>query len=139
MDLADGLPVEQPAVVIPWHIREAELRELVGEAALTHVTRGYFTTTCTLLGGLRLSVGFHFTPRTQGRLREFELFRQFQTPLRGSYAEFQRHLESALGLPTHTENRESDYPSHEWRTSGVSVVHYVLDRFGPEEHVRFRK
>ena len=60
MDLGEGLPIEEPEVLVPWHIRELELREIVGAGALTRVSRGYFTTTCTLLGGLRLAVGFHF-------------------------------------------------------------------------------
>ena len=137
MDVSDGYRIEQPDVLVPWHIKESVLLDLLPSRP-THVTNGYYTLPCVSLGGLHHNIGFHFEPRNGGRLREFELFRGSYPNLDQSFQEFERHLERTLGPPTTTDKGNAGFPHLTWRLGKVQVVHYVLDRFGPEEHVRFR-
>ena len=139
LDFSRGFVIEEPSVVIPWGATEQELVEIVGAEALNHVTRGYYTVQCVALGGLRIHLGFHFQPRSGGKLWEFEVFRGDMTPLETSFAEFQAHLEAVLGPPSSTSDADGEFSHYEWRTPDLHVYHYVLDRFGPEEHVRFKR
>jgi hypothetical protein len=68
-----------------------------------------------------------------------EFFRTSYADQAGSYQEFQRHLEQTFGQPTSTTPGSEGFPSHTWRLPGAEVVHFVYDRFGPEEHVRIKK
>jgi hypothetical protein len=84
-------------------------------------------------------VGFHFRPQSEtGALAELEFFDNGSHDLQASFAVYQRHLELAFGKPSHTSagSFSSDMPSYEWRRGRLRVSHFVMDRFGPEEHVR---
>ena len=124
---------------IPWLISQAKLTSIVGADCLTTVTTDYLVTRCSLLGGLNLSLGFHFKG---SKLLECELFRHLPVSLAESYAEFQQHLTLTFGAPTQTIPGGADagygcgYDHHEWRFGRTRIRHYVLDRFGCEEHVR---
>jgi len=59
--------------------------------------------------------------------------------LPGNYQDFQQHFENVFGKPSKTENGREGFPSHEWLVPGARIVHYVFDRFGPEEHMRITK
>jgi hypothetical protein len=139
MDISKGFQIEQPQVFVPWKIHEEQLQEIFREHTLRHVTHGYYTTSCTSLGGLSHELGFHFHPRGGGVLIEFEFFRRSYPDQAASYAEFQRHLESTFGAPNISTPGSEGFPSCTWRLPGAEVVHFVFDRFGPEEHVRIKK
>lgn len=137
MDIRHGFSLELPAVTVPWGISELELKNLFG-ADLRHVTKGYFTVTCTSLGGLRHELGFHFEPQTGGRLVELEFFRRAYPDQEASYREFQKHFEDQFGPPASVKPGSEGLPTCEWRFGPVSIHHFVYDRFGPEEHMRVR-
>lgn len=139
MDISRGFQIEQPELFISWKISETELQQIFSAHPLRHVTHGYFTTHCTSLGGLSHELGFHFHRRAGGVLIELEFFRPSFTDQAGSYQESQRHLDQAFGQPTSTTPGSEGFPSHTWRLTGAEVVHFVYDRFGPEEHVRIKK
>ena len=139
MNLAEGFQIEQPALLVPWKIREDELQRLFSGHPLCHVTAGYFTTSCVSLTGLTHELGFHFHPRGGGVLVELEFFRRAYPDMIASYQEFQRHLEATFGPPTSTSPGSEGLPSHSWSVSGASIRHLVFDRFGPEEHVRIQR
>jgi len=106
---------------------------------LRRVTDGYYTTPCRVLRDLAIMIGFHFAPRSAGRLAYFELFRTRYDDLQASFDEFQVHLEQSFGKPTIQERSASGFPAYRWEFGDVAVFHYVFDRFGPEEHVEIRK
>jgi hypothetical protein len=135
VDLSAGYRVEVPDVLVPWHISEQELLNLLPSAP-RHVTTGYYTLPCASLGGLQHDLGFHFAPRAGGRLVELELFRRSYPDLHQSFEEFQRHLVQTFGEPSAVDDGDAGFPHFTWRMARARVVHYVLDRFGPEEHVR---
>ncbi len=138
-----GLELEDPRVTVPWGIRPPELwglfRSSGREDLLRLVTDGYIVLRCRTLGGLETQLGFHFTPRSEkGRLAELELFDNGQKDLKASYDLYESHLEQLFGRPSRSKpgTVAADLPWHEWRTRGVRVRHYVMERFGPEEHLR---
>src|SRR5215469_18128800 len=95
-DIRKGLQLEDPPVFVPWDIAEQELSDTLGRFKLRRVTDGYHTMPCTVLGGLTIMVGFHFAPRSGGRLAYFELFRKLYDDLQASFDEFQAHLEQTF-------------------------------------------
>lgn len=137
MDIARGFSIEQPVAFVPWGITETQLKALLG-ANLRHVTRGYYTAHCKSLGGMEHELGFHFKPRANGRLLELEFFRQAYPCQEESFKEFQDHFEHVFGAPSKTFPGTCGLPSHEWQLKGVTIVHFVHDRFGPEEHMRIK-
>jgi hypothetical protein len=139
MDLSKGFQIEQPRVFVPWDTPESQFEDGFGKLHLRPVTHGYFTAHCTSLQGLSHELGFHFYPRNNGKLVEFEFFRSSYPDLGASYQEFQRHLEATFGQPTITVSGSEGYPSHTWRFPGAEVVHLVQEHFGPAEYVRIKK
>jgi hypothetical protein len=138
MDLSKGFQIEEPNVFVPWDITETQLQKCFEGSQLRRVTDAYFTTHCTSLSGLSHELGFHFYPRHDGRLAEFEFFRNACPDLATSYQAFQRHLEKTFGLPTLTSPGSEGYLSHTWTLPGVEIVHFVQEHFGPAECVRIR-
>ena len=104
-----------------------------------HVTAGYYVIDCTSLCGLHHALGFHFRPDENGRLRELEFFRRAYPDMHESYAEFQRHLEVAFGTPANQKPGDEGLPNCTWHSGGATIRHYILYRFGPEEHVRMMR
>lgn len=139
MNIHDGFKIDRPDTFVPWGITEAELMSLLGEYGLRNVTQGYYTLTCETLGGLKHELGFHFTPRKSGRLLELEFFRRSYPDQAASYNEFQEYFERTFGKPSKTTPVNKGFSSHEWKVKGAKISHYVVDRFGPEEHVRIHK
>jgi hypothetical protein len=137
MDIRHGFSLESPAATIPWGISEVELKTLLG-SALRRVTKGYSTVSCTSLGGLCHELGFHFEPRTGGRLVELEFFRRAHPDQEASYREFQEHFENQFGPPATVLSGSEGLPTCEWHFGPVSIRHFVFDRFGPEKHMRVR-
>jgi hypothetical protein len=143
VNLRSGLEVEEPHAVVPWGISQTELQCLFGESGagsqLRFVTDGYYVLHGRTIGGLNTSVGLQLRPRSEkGRLTELEFFDNGKKELQASFRLFQQHLEHALGPPSRTKagSFSRDLPSYEWYLGRIRVYHWVMDRFGPEEHVR---
>src|ERR1700739_2910331 len=98
VDLKTGFQIEEPAVFVPWGIREERLLEIL-PIEPRHVTGGYYVIDCTALTGLRHALGFHFRPPAGGRLRELEFFRHAYPDMEESFLDFQAHLEATFGAP----------------------------------------
>ncbi len=140
MDLREGFQLDDPLVFVPWTVTDAGLRRLLWERGLRRVTTGYYVLSdCLSLGGLRCELGFHFVPRGGDRLDELEFFRRAYPDQAASFREFQECFERAFGPPTATRPGDEGFPSHEWAVPGARIVHYVIERFGPEEHMRIQR
>ena len=137
MDIASGFEVEFPEAFIPWGIKEKELMNILGDN-LRHVTTGYYTITCQSLGGMAHELGFHFEPRKNGVLNELEFFRRTYHNQMASFEEFQDHFQEFFGPPTTSKEVSNEFPFHQWNLNGATIVHYIFDRFGPEEHMRIK-
>jgi hypothetical protein len=137
VDLSEGFRIDEPAVLVPWRVSEKELEGLL-EPVLRHVTDKYWTARVSVLGGLRCILGFHFRGK-RGELSELEFFRDSYPDQASSFDEFQRYFEKAFGSPTECTSRSEWFPSYRWLVPGAEIIHLVLDRFGPEEHMRIRR
>ena len=135
MDLSRGFQIEDPDVFIPWGSGEDEIRILL-PGIVRLVSTGYLTAKVRSLGGMAHVLGFHFQPREAGSLHELELFQFGQPDMSASFAEWQTHLEQTFGLPTSQSPGDAGRSSYTWQIGAAQVRHLVVDRFGPEEHVR---
>ena len=139
MDIDKGFQIDQPNIFVPWDIDENTLTDLFKGQELKHVTTGYYTINCTSLDSLNCMIGFHFDPRSNGRLNELEFFRMNYDNQQKSFAEFQNAFTNSFGQPSSTTKGNEGFNNYEWRLNNVQIVHYVFDRFGPEEHMRIKK
>jgi hypothetical protein len=136
MNLSRGFQIATPPIFIPWLTDAAGVEKLLGGTAFKKVTAGYYTLDCEPLPGLRCLLGLHL--HQTGRFSELEFFRASYENQKASFDEFQKHFETVFGLPTIKKEGSEGFPSYEWRLDGARIVHYVFDRFGPEEHMRIQ-
>jgi hypothetical protein len=137
MNIDQGFEIEHPKAFVRWEATEEDLKSTLGKE-LRHVTKGYYTITCKTLGGIEHELGFHFSPRKHGVLTELEFFRRSYEDQADSYNEFQRHLVATFGKPHKSSPGNEGFESHEWNIGRNTIVHYVHNRFGPEEHMRIK-
>ena len=130
MNLQNGFQLDEPAVLVPWSITEAELQELLANSKLHKVTGGYYTLDCRPLGGLAHTIGFHFRDDVIGL---FEFFQKGENVK--SFSEFQTHLEMTFGAPTQCRAGTEGFNDYRWLIDGFEIIHTVQERFGPEERL----
>jgi hypothetical protein len=144
-ELALGLRLEDPAVLIPWGASIDEVLGMFrahGRDEPRKVTASYYTSATRLVGGTRVKVGFHFGRKeAPAGLEQFELFDNGEREIEKSYQLFHRSLVEQFGEPSlqRAGDLGASMPYCEWRAGSVQLVHYVIDRFGPEEHVTLGK
>jgi len=135
VNLSEGYQIEDPQVLVPWGITEGQLLKLL-PVKPREVTDGYYWLNCVSLSGLGHVLGFHFAPRQDGRLSEFEVFRRSYGDMVASYDEFQHHLVATFGEPTQQTPGDEGLPNCTWQLGTAQTQHSVFNRFRPEEHVR---
>jgi hypothetical protein len=91
------------------------------------------------IGTIIRKTDHNYNSKNIGKLRELEFFRKAYPDLKKSFDEFQFYFEKAFGQPSQSEISGNDFLHHEWKFKGIRICHYVLDRFGPEEHLRIKK
>ncbi len=133
-----GFHLGEPDVFVPWGITEDDLFAIIPKDNLHHVTGGYYTLPCRVLGVLEIMIGFHFDDFTKN-LYKFEFFRTSYPDLKVSYDEFQEYLEKLFGEPHKSIGGGDGFPDNEWTFGSIKVFHYIADRFGPEEHVHIER
>jgi hypothetical protein len=104
--LINGFTLFSPERFVPWEITEVQLTAIFDGLPLKHITTGYFVLDCEPFAGLQCSLGFHL--HSAKVLTELEFFRNNYSNQKKSYDEFQLHLETAFGQPTHTEKEVTD-------------------------------
>lgn len=139
MTIDKGFKIDQPDIFVPWDIDEKQLTDLFKGKNLHNVTTGYYVTDSESLDGLKCKIGFHFEPRKNGRLQELEFFRTNYNDLSKSYKEFQDFFTRKFGKPTKSTPGDEGFEIHQWDLKGVNIGHFVIDRFGPEEHMRIKR
>lgn len=135
MNLENGLHLESPAILVPWSLNRWQLRNLLPNPEQAHkVTARYIVLhDIVSLGGLTHDLGLHFG--VFGKLAKFEYFRRSGPGPEDSYREFQKHLERTFGLPTQREPGTEGFDRCIWKLNGAEIMHELIMRFGPEEHV----
>ncbi len=139
MEISKGFKIDKPDIFVDWNIHENDLQKLFFDFDLKKVTTGYFTADCKSLNGLVCKIGFHFEPRKNGVLKELEFFRIDYKDQKKSFTEFQTYFENSFGKPDKKTPENEGFSNYEWNLNGIQIVHFVFDRFGPEEHMRIKK
>lgn len=139
IDIDKGFQINSPNIFVPWEINEKTLNELFIGQELKRVTTGYYSASCTSLDKLNCIIGFHFEPQSNGRLNELEFFRNEYRDQQKSFDDFQRCFTQTFGEPTIRTKGYDGFYNYEWRFNNIKIVHFVYDRFGPEEHMRIKK
>jgi hypothetical protein len=139
MNIQTGFQIDNPKIFVPWDINEQALINLFNGHELKKVTKGYYTTNCVSLNGLTCMLGFHFESNEKIRLNELEFFRLDYSDQQKYFNEFQSHFVNAFGSPSKITKGNEGFNSYVWTLGNIEIVHYVFDRFGPEEHMRIKK
>ena len=86
-----------------------------------------------------LMIGIHFNAV---KIEFIEIFRPLEYynsenfDINVSFAELSKVLHKRYGNPIVTTSASiNGYPCEQWLTSDYIVNHYIMDRFGPEEHL----
>lgn len=107
------------------------------------VSRGYivfegFAFNC----DIPLMIGVHFNAV---KIEFIEIFRPLayyeseNFDINISFSELSKVLRKRYGEPIVTTSTSiNDYPCEEWHTSDYMVNHYIMDRFGLEEHLHIK-
>lgn len=133
MDLTTGFQIATPSIFVPWLLDNPGIEALLASVPHKKVTYGYYTLECEPFSGLRCMLGLHTRPN--GKLTKLEFFRTSYADQKGSFEEFQRYFEAAFGPPTTKKDGSEGLPDYQWHLKSAVIVHYVFDRFGPEEHM----
>ena len=139
MEITKGFKIDKPDIFVDWKIKENDLQKLFRDSDLKKITTGYYTADCESLSGLNCMIGFHFEPRKDGILKELEFFRTDYSDHKKSFNDFQKHFESSFGKPDKSSSGNEGFKNYEWNLHSIQIVHFVFDRFGPEEHMRIKK
>ena len=134
-----GFQIDCPKIFVPWDIDVNTLKDLFKGQNLVNVATGYYTTRCTSFDNLNCMLGFHFEPCLNGRLNELEFFRTDCDNQKKSFDEFQKCFSQSFGQPTNKIKGNEGFYNYEWQINNIQILHFVFDRFGPEENLRIRK
>ncbi len=134
----DGFPLDEPAISIPRSVLKLYAR--LKEAGVSHhtVTDDYFI----FCGKLRhyaapVMIGIHHNMMLLEFIEIFHTKEYYQSPdydIYRSYRDFSRALCEEYG-PSTPRVIPGDFPSEVWHRRGLRIDHYIMDRFGPEEHL----
>jgi hypothetical protein len=147
VDVSLGLQMEKPNILIPWECSEKTLECLLEPYGPERAHSG-FTLPCVLWGGVKQIIGFQFGKDGQSGNYEGRGFWavHFIMESPGEFVEdywtFQKGMEAAFGQPELESGPDPsvyDLPGFRWRLRHVSIDHWVMERFGPEEHRDFSK
>ena len=138
-DIENGLLLEDPPTTVRWEITCEDLVRALGNAVREVAANCYLGGPFRLYRDKLCRIGFHFD---NDHLSAFELYWSDEGDLSKSFAEFQQWLEATFGPPTRRSDPDptkidlsAGYSHFDWEVGPVLIKHYVLDRFGPEEHV----
>ena len=88
---------------------------------------------------IQLMIGIHFNALKIEYIEIFRTLEYYQSEaydVNVSFSELSQMLQNKYGKPLITTAASiSGYPCEQWRTPDYIVNHYIMDRFGPEEHL----
>lgn len=106
----------------------------------TVITAGYITFRgCVFDSDIPLMIGIHFNSHKVEFIeifRTLEYYQSEQYDINVSFNELSSILRKKYGKPlVLTSASISGYPCEQWMTPSFIVNHYIMDRFGPGEHL----
>jgi len=131
-----GIPIRDPDIFIPWDLNESDFIGIFQEKNVIKVVeKGYFVRDITFLGEKHCNMGVYFKETLRRIAFSRDSYNDYNDILM-SYNAFQVALKKAFGKPDKRKSIETDFQSCEWNiSSNITICHYVINRFGLEEHM----
>jgi hypothetical protein len=129
-----GLQIDDPKVFLRWNMKTRDIGIRSCNQSISCVTDNYYVIEDAKLFNYTLccNVGLHFNKR----LKSFEFFRSDYKDLNQSYTDFQAIIVNKFGEPSKRNTNATSFEYCEWELSSkIKIYHYVLNRFGLEEHL----
>ena len=135
-DILKGIKIDEPKIFIPWDIDEQTFADKFKSNSVSLVAEKYYSVKgVTILGESNCNIGVYF----DNKLRKVGISRDnyagYDDYIK-SFKSFQAILIRGFGQPTKCERTLNDFEDCEWKISdSIKIYHYVMDRFGLEEHL----
>ena len=136
----DAFDVDSPKISI--HAKAHNIEHLLKQAgiAYTLVTRGYLVFPGHVFGSnIPLMIGIHFNLTGVKYIEIFRPREYYQSKLRTieeSFTELSQILRRKYGTPLITTSDSiNNHPCEQWMAENYMVNHFIMERFGPEEHL----
>ncbi len=128
ISLADGFPLEDPSVCIPWNVSVQELEQLLGSQLATERSSRYLR--CRSLGGIDAQIQFYFhdEPADVGTpIRP--TFSVTYFPIISEESAVRDKLLAAFGAPATTDPKGDagpEFPDLLWDVDGIPVSMFSM-------------
>ncbi len=135
-DILKGLQIDEPMIFLPWDIDENGFIDMFKNHNMSLVVeKYYFVRDVTIFDNSHCNIGVTFDKMIRKVGISRNNYEGYDAYVK-SFAEFQIALIREFGQPNKLEKALNDFESCEWRISdSIKIYHYVMDRFGLEEHL----
>lgn len=137
---SDAFEIDFPRLSISPTVTNVEA--LLNDAGIEYkvITDGYIVFPgCVFGSNIPLMIGIHFTPCKTKFIEIFRPSEYYQSEnydIHASFSELSQILREKYGKPIVTTAASiNGFPCEQWTTHSYVVNHYIMDRFGPEEHL----
>lgn len=132
--------IDSPKISITPDISKIEALLKSTGAEYTVITKGYITFRGYVFNSdFPLMIGIHLNDLQVKFIEIFRPLEYYQSEkfnISDSFDEFSSLLKKKYGDPRVTTSKSTnDYPCEQWITADYIINHYIVDRFGPEEHL----
>ena len=136
----DAFEIDTPRLTIASNMHDPETILMEAKVEYRTVTKGYIVFEGYVFGSdFPLMIGIHFNAFKVEYIeifRPMEYYRSGEYDIQVSFAELSDLLKKQYGNPLITKPTVLfGYPHERWRTPNYLIDHYIMDRFGPEEHL----
>jgi hypothetical protein len=135
-----GIPLEKPQVTVSWSCTEDDVYSVFQASNVECIAEKYYLITdITFLGNKHCNMGLYFNSTIVKASFSRASYGGYSSFI-CSYNEFQEAIVNSYGSPTTVKMSDDSFPYCVWNIEKrVNLYHYVLDRFGLEEHLYFEK
>ncbi len=138
--VAPTFEIDSPKISLTPNTADFKALLKNSEIQYTLVTNGYITFSAYVFDyACPLMIGVHFNTLKIEFIEIFRPLEYYQSEkydINISFSELSAILNKKYGKPLVTTSASiNGYPCEQWITAGYIVNHYIMDRFGPEEHL----
>ncbi len=134
--------VSDPDIELTVSFAECVKRLKTAGVKYDQVCAGYITFSAKVFGNLDMTVGLHCKGAFVEYIEFFRPLEYYNSPdfdIKKSFAEIHNAVVSCYGKPqVEKPSHLAGLPSERWLGRNFVLDHYILDRFGPEEHLHFK-
>ena len=135
-------PVLEPKIELTVSVSQC-IKELnTADVKYNQVCKGYIVFPAKLFNGLVMMVGLHYKGSVIEYIEVFRPQEYYDSPdfdIKKSFDEIHNSVMTCYGKPKVTNPPHlTGFPYERWTGKNFSLEHYIIDRFGPEEHLHFK-